>query len=272
MQPSTLDRIPQNPAESRPRTRPAALCPPNRTAFANQRSLRLVWPESLSLRFAHQFLPFRGRHIVDRRLPAQLQRPDIGNNRPSVGDRYAIAIGVHRAKAVRDHVKKMAGRRIAQAIEMVRGWRLEAALNDDTVAVSCQSVARRAENVVSLASPIEHFAGHCKWERVGIRTARTSNASSVTRELIAAGDDRVARHRPRNRLTRRAPITEKAAGIVRVISGLNVHIEPASSERKQQRQASENRPMGAQLRHSAKAAHVPASSPNRQSLIRESSN
>src|SRR5439155_19349667 len=56
---------------------------------------------------------------VDALGVAQFQRPDISDNRPSIGGANAIAIAVHRAVAVADHVVKVPDGCVAQAFRVI---------------------------------------------------------------------------------------------------------------------------------------------------------
>src|SRR5436309_11701101 len=47
----------------------------------------------------------RLRHVVERRQPAALQRADVSNDRPAVGDRDVRTVGDHQVFAVSDRIE-----------------------------------------------------------------------------------------------------------------------------------------------------------------------
>src|SRR4051794_5712718 len=92
-------------------------------------------------------------------MPAQLQRPDIGHDRPAVPRLNTVAECIHRAEAPRDDVEEMLIARLAQALVM-QAWRAwKATPDDDSLAAADTIVARRAEHVVSLASARQQLGG-----------------------------------------------------------------------------------------------------------------
>src|SRR6476659_2613931 len=82
------------------------------------------------------------RYVVDLSVLAELQRANIGDDRPAILWRYTVGVGIHHAEAVGDHVEEVASRRLAQPILVERGRRREAALHDHAVAVADRAVAR----------------------------------------------------------------------------------------------------------------------------------
>ena len=60
------------------------------------------------------------RHVVHRRALAQLQRADVGGDRPAIGHRHLRRIVLHRAEAVGHDVEEVADGRVAQALLVIR--------------------------------------------------------------------------------------------------------------------------------------------------------
>ena len=60
-------------------------------------------------------LPFGRRHVGERRVLAQLQRADVGDDRPAIARPDLRGVVGHRAEAVGDHVEEMADRRARAA-------------------------------------------------------------------------------------------------------------------------------------------------------------
>src|SRR5258708_36782346 len=54
-----------------------------------------------SFRFAPQFFPLRLGNVIDRCLPAELQRANIRNAGPAVARTDPVPEGVHHAEAIR---------------------------------------------------------------------------------------------------------------------------------------------------------------------------
>src|SRR5262245_54794444 len=83
-------------------------------------------------------------------MRAQLQRADVGDDRPPVRCPHLRGVIGHRSKAVRDHVEEVSDRRLPKPID-VECWRMPvAAPHDHAVAESRSPVTRRAENVEAL--------------------------------------------------------------------------------------------------------------------------
>ena len=67
---------------------------------------------------------------------AQLQRPDVGGDRPAVGGRDPRGVGVHRPVAAGHHVKEVADRVRAQLFAVNTTEADETALDDHPPAVA----------------------------------------------------------------------------------------------------------------------------------------
>ena len=151
-----------------------------------------------------------GRHVVDRRALAELQRADVGGDRPAVGHRHLRRVVLHRAEAVRHHVEEIADRRVAQPLVVERRRRPEAALHDHAVALARAAVARRAEHVEPLLPARHHLGGHRHREtcrRAGRRSCRRRGA----RPRAAAARDGVGHQRRASRGRRRRTCSPRAA-------------------------------------------------------------
>ena len=66
---------------------------------------------------------------LDRRVLAELQRPDVGGDRPAIAHGHLCAVVLHRAEAVGDHVEEVAVLLLAQAILVIRRRLAQATLD-----------------------------------------------------------------------------------------------------------------------------------------------
>src|SRR5438874_12537739 len=81
----------------------------------------------------------------------KLQGADVGDNRPTVGWRHAVAVGIHRSVTAGDGVKKQLRRRRAQLRVVERRRVRKAARDDDAIPVTVKPMARGTENTETLA-------------------------------------------------------------------------------------------------------------------------
>ena len=89
--------------------------------------------------------PFASGTVGDGGAARQLQRADIGGDRPAVVRIDAIPVGVHHAVAAGDHIVEVRRGRREEAVDVV-GRRLGKSVgDDDAVAVACEPVARRTD-------------------------------------------------------------------------------------------------------------------------------
>src|SRR6202035_2623623 len=95
------------------------------------------------------------------------------------------------------------------------------ALHDHAVAVARESVARRAEYVVTLAAAFHDFLGYGIWERL----RRLAIHFPGVQQFLRAERHVPTRNRPWNGQARGLAVSKKIGGIVRVIARLHVHIE-----------------------------------------------
>ena len=79
-----------------------------------------------------------------------LERPDIGDDGPTVSRFNARGVRIHYAKPVCHDVEEMLGRRAAQACTMIRRRRWKSALHDHAVAVAGKAMAGGTEDVEAL--------------------------------------------------------------------------------------------------------------------------
>ena len=84
-----------------------------------------------------------GRSIIHGCVLAQLERTDVGHNRPPVVDRYLRGVARHRAEPIGHHVKEVTDRSLAQCIRVIRGWRIKSALHNDAVEQCVKSNVNR---------------------------------------------------------------------------------------------------------------------------------
>src|SRR5262249_24910868 len=100
---------------------------------------------------------------------APLERPDVGGDRPPIPHPHPRGIARDRTEAVRHHLEEVAGRSLAQAIDVERWWARVAPSHDHAVARPDAIVARRAEDVVALLAAVEHLPRHGEGRRVARR-------------------------------------------------------------------------------------------------------
>ncbi len=108
-----------------------------------------------------------GGNVVDGRVLAPLERPDIGDDGPPVVNGNLRAVGRHVADAVGDGVEEVPVLPGANEIGVERGRRrprplleLIGTLSDHTVAVARQTMAWRAVDLVALPASFEQRHGH----------------------------------------------------------------------------------------------------------------
>ncbi len=130
----------------------------------------------------------RRRHILERRVLTQLQRADVGRNRPAILDRDLRRIIRHGAIPVADDVKIMAQRLLQDARLQQISRRLVAALDDHAAPVSNPGMARRAVDIEPLLAAQQH--GHrnretasCPAQRCRSRRYGNSRRHPARREL-----------------------------------------------------------------------------------------
>src|SRR6185437_13929388 len=116
------------------------------------------------------FLPGIG-DIGELRVLGDLQRSYISDDGPAVARFHPRRIRKHHAKAVRDDVEEMLGRRAPQPCTMV-GWRRwESSLDDHAIAFAGKAVTGRAEDVEALLSSLEHRRRH-RWRLLDFLVSR----------------------------------------------------------------------------------------------------
>src|SRR5437016_828919 len=86
---------------------------------------------------------------------AQLQRADVGDDRPAILARDAIAVRVHHAIAFGDDIVEVPVGGRAQPVEVERRRMRKAAARDDAVTIAERAVAGRAVDVVALAPALQ---------------------------------------------------------------------------------------------------------------------
>ena len=89
-----------------------------------------------------------------------LQGADIRDVRAAVARRYLRGKIRHGAKAVGNHVVKVADGHLPQPVLVIGRRMAEAAVCNHAVAVALEAVARRAEDVVALSAALEKHARH----------------------------------------------------------------------------------------------------------------
>ena len=107
-----------------------------------------------------------GRHIPQRHILAQLQRPDIRDDRPSVPHVDLSRIVRHGAKTVGYHIKEMTDASLFQAIDVERRRLPESPLDHHPFAVSEPPVTDRAKDIEPFASSVQNLACDRKRERI----------------------------------------------------------------------------------------------------------
>src|SRR5580700_6326842 len=102
------------------------------------------------------------------RVAAKLQRTHIRNDGPAIARLNLRGITVHGAKTVGDDVVDVTVGNLTQTILMITGRMLHAAHRHHTLPVALQTVARSAENFITILAALEQFLGEGKREGVGI--------------------------------------------------------------------------------------------------------
>src|SRR5262249_15592550 len=125
------------------RSRQTRVLPPPAMIFPAPASWRLPAAEPRLL---------LGGHVSERGMVAQLQSTNIGDDGPAIARAHAVAMGIHRAVAVRDHVVEMLIVGRAQSLVMQALRSRHAALDHDAVASADAVMAWCAEHVVLLAA------------------------------------------------------------------------------------------------------------------------
>ena len=108
-----------------------------------------------------------GRNIVERGVLAQLQRPDIGDDRPAVARRHAGGVGIHHAIAIGDDVEEMLVVRLRAAGR--RG--------------SSSAAACRAATIMPLPSPSRPWHGA---QKISNRCRPRASNCARQRRLVAS--------------------------------------------------------------------------------------
>ena len=198
-------------------------------------------PEFLELRWlGRNFLS--SRNVGGSCSLAQLQRADIGNDRPAVSRRNLRRVVGHGSEAVGDYIEKVSERRFAQTLNVIRR-RLarEATRRNHAVAIAHARVTGSAVNVVTLLSAGEKFRGDWKGHVVSGIVAQLSRVEISVIVQLPAGD------RALDRRARRAQVGVEIALRERLEARLVVHVLTASGEN-QKTQASEDasKPSGLQ--------------------------
>src|ERR1700722_5975949 len=105
-----------------------------------------------------------------RRLLAQLKRFDVGHNRPAVRWYNLRRIVRHGTVAVRNHMKEVAQWRRLKPCRMEAAGLGIPALHNHPNPIAHARVARRAVNVVTLLSTLEHLHGDGKGHSLALFT------------------------------------------------------------------------------------------------------
>src|SRR3954470_12144476 len=95
-------------------------------------------------------------HIRSGRVLAQLQRTNIGNDRPSIARRDLRLVIRHHPEPVGDDVEEIAHIRLPQPVDVVRRRVPIGALHPQAVAAAGAVVARTAVDVETLLPAVQH--------------------------------------------------------------------------------------------------------------------
>src|SRR5207253_9072154 len=94
--------------------------------------------------------------VGDRRMLAQLQRADVGDDAPTVARRNLRRVVGHDAEAAGHDVEDVAHRRLLQALDVEGGWfTREPAGGNVAVAVPQSRMARGARNTERATAALE---------------------------------------------------------------------------------------------------------------------
>src|ERR1051325_11499491 len=145
---------------------------------------------------------------LGRRM-TQLQRADVGGNRPPVLHRNLLRISRHRPPTVRHDIKEMAHRSIAQGLRIVGRRLLVAATYDHSVPRSGRAVTHRTENLVTLLPARDYFG--CDRERERVDVIGKHIAAAATAAALRARRRAGVRRRCRCQRARRGGSVRAAA-------------------------------------------------------------
>ena len=189
-----------------------------------------AWPGRLAVRrlrhgaglAALEALALGLRHVADAGVLAQLQRADVGDDRPAILRRHLRGVVRHLAEAARHHVVEVAGALVAQPRIVERRRLLVAALHDHAVAVAGDAVAGRAVDVVALASALDDRRGHRHRDLLDRRAGLHAGVEHV---VVL---EEAARHGALDDRPRRALVRVDVALLERLVAGRVVHVLAAA--------------------------------------------
>ena len=124
----------------------------------------------------------------------------------------------HGAKSVRDYVKEVPNRRLAQTIDVVRGGAAKSAPGDHPLAVAQAAVADGTKDVEALPAAFQNLAGDRERKCLCIRIAGLARIQMGVFSQVAA------RHGFGQERPRRASVFEERALLQRLVLRLIVHI------------------------------------------------
>src|SRR5437588_12730461 len=102
--------------------------------------------------------------VGDRRMLAQLQRAEVGDEAPTIARRNLRRVVGHDAEALGHDVEDVAHRRLLQALDVEGGrFTRESAGGNVAVAVPQSRMARRAINIEPATAALEIIFGNRKW-------------------------------------------------------------------------------------------------------------
>ena len=153
---------------------------------------------------------------------AELQRADVGGNRPPVARADLVRVVGHRAEAVGHDVDEMTDGDVSQPLVVERRRPPVAAADDHSVADAGAAVTGRTENVVALPAAGQQLLVHRKREDTGVGLVDLARLEQRVVVQLAAGD------RPGHGCTRRARVAEERRLAERDVLRLVVHVLPAA--------------------------------------------
>src|SRR5688572_29839239 len=159
-----------------------------------------------------------GGQVTDAGVLAELQGPDIGDDRPAILGRDLRRVVRHLAEAAGHHVEEVAGALVAQPRIVVRRRLLVAALHDHPVAVAGDAVAGRAVDVEALLAPGDDRVGQRHRDLLDGRTGLHAGVEDLV--LV----EEAARDGPLDDRTRRSLVRVDVALLEWLVAGPVVHV------------------------------------------------
>src|SRR5579872_3599825 len=128
------------------------------------------------------------RHVVDGRVLAELQNPDVSSDTPTIVRLNARRIAGHGAKAIGDDVEKMSHGCFDQLVGVIGGGLAEAAPHYHAIAVADAAVTRRAINVEAFLAAQQVGSGDGERKVGNVHAVHFARVAGLVDVQVAAGN------------------------------------------------------------------------------------